>query len=157
MAEVSITDIEIELNLLRSRIDAIRGEVTTFLDEVGAPTLVEARDRFRRFATAAIELPRRIETLHEVIDEANKGKEEAQQRMQLQINAAKELRTKAKEDKKTVIDANKRLLISRAAMQMAIELLESPMYAAMINDSRPTLRSLDAAMKAIPADLPTEE
>ena len=152
MAEVSITDIEIELNLLRSRIDAIRGEVTTFLDEVGAPTLVEARDRFRRFANAAIELPHRIETLHELVDQANKSRDDAQQRMQLQINAAKELRTKVVMGEAEKLQTKSQFDIVKAAMVMATELLESPMYAALIDDSRPTLRSLDAAIKAIPKD-----
>lgn len=153
MAEVSITDIEIELNVLRSRVDAIRGEVTTFLEEVGAPTLVEARDRFRRFATAAIELPRRIESLNDLVNAANKGKEDAQERMQIQFNQAKDLRLKMTAAELAKVQTTAQLSIAKAAMNMAVELLESPMYAALIDDSRPTLRSLDAAIKAVPKDI----
>lgn len=157
MAETSVTDLTIELDLLRARIDSMRGEVVTFLEEVGAPNLVEARDRFRRFATAAIELPAKIEKLQAVIANNERSSKDVENRLQLQVNASKELRLKASSDKITFNQTNKRLLKARAAMSEAITLLESPMYATFIDDSRPVIRSLDKVFKDIPEDLPVTE
>lgn len=157
MAEQSITDLIIELDQLRARNDAMRGEITTFLEEVGAPNLVAARDRYRRFATAAIELPQKIEKLQAQVALIDKAKDDAQNRMQLQINNAKELRIKARTDKATVNQANRRLTTARAAIVEAKELLESPMYSSMLDDSRRTIRSLDSALTAIPSDIPVTE
>lgn len=157
MVDQTVIDMEVELNLLRSRIDAIRGEVTTFLSEVGAPNLVEARDRFRRFAGAAVELPSKIEKLQAQLALTTKTKDEFERNIVEQRNNAKELRTKLQNQKEKVSTANARLNLSRAAMQEAIDLLESPMFAANADESRPVVSSLTSALRDIPADLPTDE
>lgn len=157
MAEQTVIDMEVELNLLRTRIDAIRGEVTTFLSEVGAPNLVEARDRFRRFAAAAVELPAKIEKLQAGIALTQKAKDENERVALEQRNLAKELRTRLQNQKEKVATANARLNLSRAAMQEAIDLLESPMFAANADESRPVIGSLNSALRDIPANLPTDE
>lgn len=157
MVDQAITDMEIELNLLRSRIDAIRGEVTTFLSEVGAPNLIEARDRFRRFAGAAVELPSKIEKLQASLALVTKTKDEHERTALETRNQLKELRTRLQNQKDKVSTANNRLNLSRAAMQEAIDLLESPMFASLASESRPVISSLSSALRDIPANLPTEE
>lgn len=157
MVDQTVIDMEVELNLLRSRIDAIRGEVTTFLSEVGAPNLVEARDRFRRFAGAAVELPSKIEKLQAMLALAQKGKDESERVMLEQRNNAKELRTKLQSQKEKVSTANARMNISRAAIQEAVDLLESPMFAGFSDETGPVISSLSSALRDIPADLPTDE
>lgn len=157
MAEPSITDLEIELNSLQTRIDAMRSEVTVFLNEVGAPNLSEARDRYRRFATAAIELPQKIERLQAELRNANATKENHAASAQANADSTKAMRVALGGERARTQQSNNRLNIARAAIVDAKDLLESPMYSSMLEDSRRTIRSLDSALRDIPFDLPAIE
>lgn len=157
MADQSITDLIIELDQLRARNNAMREEITTFLGEVGAPNLVEARDRYRRFAAAAIDLPSKIERLQSELRTSNRMRDEAEQRTAQQLNIAKELRNTVTISTTTVAAANARINVARAAIVDAKDLLESPMYASMLEDSRRTIRSLDSALREITTETPVVE
>lgn len=157
MAEQSITDLEIELSTLQTRLDAMRTEVTVFLNEVGAPSLTEARDRYRRFAAAAIELPQKIDRLQAELRAAHAVKETLAVTAQANADSTKSMRIALNNERGFVSKTNNRLNVARAALVEAKDLLESPMYASMIDDSRRTIRSLDSALTAIPFDLPVTE
>ena len=141
----SQSDLELSIASLEIRRNALIDEIKVFLEATGAPTLQEAAVRFKRFAQIAIDLPTKLDDAKRHLTAADKRIEDLVSKIDKARLDAGATRQEITTLKSKVTIQHNWLKASKAAMQIALDVFDTPMFSGF----RAETKDATAALRAV--------
>lgn len=140
-------DFEMKLGELNARLEMFTEQVQRVLGDTGAPSLDELVLRFKRFAENNKTLMHANKELNDKVTVLRLNTTKADEIIQKLNESLREVRVQYANQEAAASIVNNSLHAKHAALKLANELLEQPMFAAFVKDIRPVQKAINAAIK----------
>jgi chromosome segregation ATPase len=140
-------DYELQLGQLTARLETFSDNVQRVLNEVGAPSISELSDRFKRFAENNKTLMATNRELTDRLAIVRQERAKIDEAYTMACDSLREMRVQIANQEAAASVVSNSLQAKHAALKLANELLEQPMFAAFVKDIRPVQKAINAAIK----------